>query len=153
MKYLLIIFSLLIVQCKKDSNHSTFKDCKDFSASYSAILKNSKTKFPISSWKDISNHHQDLTQKLVQKWPQDSSTISQFSEYFHTFFKTRIWLECGLFQDSKVLPSSKEIENKIEPGVHKISYPLSDFQKCVFNEWVSSENLIFQSCFRYFSQE
>ena len=150
MKYLLLILSLLIIQCKNNSGHSTFKDCKDFSASYVTLLKNLQIQSSISSWKDILKHHQDLTQKLVQKWPQDSQTINQFSEYFHTFFRTRIWLKCGLFQDSKNLPPSK---TTIEPGVHKISYMSSDFQKCLFNEWVSSETLIFQSCLRHFSQE
>ena len=153
MKHLLFILSLLIIQCTDNSDHSTFKDCKDFSASYTALLKNSKIQSSILSWKDISDHHQDLTQKLVQKWPQDSHTINQFSEYFHTFFRTRIWLKCGLFQDSEILPPSKAIESKIEPGVHKISFISSDFQKCIFNEWLSSETLIFQSCFHHFSQE
>ena len=89
MKYLLFLLSLLIIQCKDHSGYSTFKDCKDFSASYTIILKNSKIQSSISSWKDISEHHQDLIQKLVKKWPQDSQTINQFSEYFHTFFRTR----------------------------------------------------------------
>ena len=127
-------------------------DCQNLSSLYTQRLGEFEDLNSFTSWKELSSFHSRIFSVALGSWEQENSHLSEFSDYFISSLRTKVWLQCGFFTEEETAPQVVVQKDPQKPTLNRVFYTPTPFQSCVLNEWKASEDLIFKSCMLYLSE-